>query len=676
MTTSRIGVRLAAAAAVLAACLLVALPETLRGQSADATAKLDRALQQRAGQLAGRSRVIVEFIGNPDARVITGQRGRAGRRIAAQRAQAAEVDNAALAALASDPRVARIAADRDVFPTLARTGAATGATLARQQYGVTGRGVGVVVIDSGIASWHNDLHLLDGVTRTTPPLVHFKDFTRESATTASDAPSDEYGHGTVVAGVVVGSGFDSNGARMGQAPGAHLVVLKVLDADGHGYMSDVIAAIDYAVAMKDVFDIGVINLSVAAGVTESYLTDPLALAAQRAVNAGIVVVAAAGNLGQNADGGLQYGGITSPGNAHWVVTVGAASHQGTTRRSDDRVAGFSSRGPTWINFTAKPDLVAPGVGIESTIAANSTLARMLAEYLLDGTHDVGYQPYLSLSGTSMAAPMVTSTVALMLEANPALTPSAVKAILQYTAQILDRESPLAQGAGLLNTAGAVRMARFFAAPETGLSRTADVIEGELVPWSRQIIWGNHRLTGGVPLPGANAWTPGVAWGARSVGKGAPVVWGARTADDTLDAAGGRHNIVWATGGRHNIVWATGGRHNIVWATTTADNVVWGTDCAAGDCRNTLWGARRPDGTLWGTAAVTDRVVWPTGGRHNIVWATGGRHNIVWATGARRNIVWATGGGQQIVWTIDGSDDDASIWTSAAPDRLVWPAGVR
>ena len=205
-------------------------------------------------------------------------------------------------------------------------------------------------------------------------------------------------------------------------------------------------------------------MSVASGVFESYKRDPLTQAARRAFDAGIVVVASAGNLGQNDEGQVQFGGITSPGNSPWVLTVGASTHQGTARRSDDAIAEFSSRGPTWIDFVAKPDLVAPGIGIESSAAPNSTLAALYASYLVGTPSASGVKPYLSLSGTSMAAPVVAGTVALMLEANPELTPNAVKAILQYTAERKDGESPLAQGAGMLNALGAVRLARFFAAP--------------------------------------------------------------------------------------------------------------------------------------------------------------------------------------------------------------------
>ncbi len=111
---------------------------------------------------------------------------------------------------------------------------------------------------------------------------------------------------------------------------------------------------------------------------ESYNTDPLTLAARRAVEAGLVVVSAAGNLGRNANGQPQNGAIDAPGNAPWVLTVGASSHNGTAARADDSVAPFSSRGPSRFDFTAKPDLVAPGVGIESLTdgrACSSTPSR-------------------------------------------------------------------------------------------------------------------------------------------------------------------------------------------------------------------------------------------------------------------------------------------------------------
>ncbi|MBI4888942.1 MAG: S8 family serine peptidase, partial [Acidobacteria bacterium] len=475
----------------------------------------------------------------------------------------------------------------------------------------------------------------------------------------------------------------------GVAPEAALIGLKVLDADGQGYISDVIAAIDYAIAIRDAYNIRVINLSVASGVFESYATDPLTLAARRAVEAGIVVVAAAGNLGTNGRGATQYGGITSPGNAPWVLTVGAASHEGTRPRSNDTLARFSSRGPTWIDFEAKPDLVAPGVGTESLSDPHSTLYSLYSDYLLDGTRSTPYKPYLSLTGTSMAAPVVAGTVALMLEANPDLTPNAVKAILEYTAEVRDGESFLAQGAGLLNTLGAVRMARFFAQPTRGAPEPGDSIENEPVTWSEHIIWGNYRVDGGLLLPGASAWSLATTWGAEATGAGQPIVWGVKSdenivwstkgddnivwstkgddnivwstssgdnivwstsSDDNIVwSTGSGDNIVWSTGSGDNIVWSTSSDDNIVWSTAHQDNIVWSTDCGGANCTGVVWGARGEDGSIWGTASERDNIVWSTSSDDNIVWSTGSDDNIVWSTSSDDNIVWSTGAVDQVLW---------------------------
>jgi serine protease AprX len=667
----------------VATCLaLTSVP--LSAQAGTSSSKLDDVLKLRTGDLRGRSRVIVEYVDVEDVRAITQQNGHAIRHLAGAHAHVADVDNKSLDALAADPRVAHVMVDRPAFTTMFRTGRTTGATIAREVFGVTGKGIGVALIDSGITGWHDDLYLgPDGANH----IAYFKDFTRPDGDPLASVPSDDYGHGTHVAGIIAGSGYDSGGARMGMAPDAHLIGLKVLDADGQGYISDVIAAFDLAIQIKDIYNIRVINLSVASGVFESYNRDPLTLAAKRATDAGIVVVAAAGNLGLNDDGQVQYGGITAPGNAPWVLTVGASNHQGTAKRSDDTIADFSSRGPTWIDFAAKPDIVAPGVGIESTAAYGSTLATTYADYLVGTPNANGLKPYLSLSGTSMSAPVVAGAVALLLEAHPSLTPNAVKAILQYTAQVKDGESTLAQGAGMLNVLGALRLAQFFEAPAESLE-TVDQIEGESIPWSRQILWGNYRIAGGVPLAGANAWALDVTWGSMSAennhSHNNTIAWGARTADDDgvqleLDgdafviAASDRRNIVWATADRRNIVWATGDRHNIVWATGDRRNIVW----ATGDRRNIVW-------------ATGDRrnIVWATGDRRNIVWATGDRRNIVWATTDRRNIVWATALGENVVWGDDcgGADCQRAIWgleeggtvwgTAASTDNVVWTTADR
>jgi serine protease AprX len=528
--------------AVLAA---MAAPVLAAGQGADG--RLDAALQARAQVSRGTSRVIIQTTDGPAADAwIRSLHGIPGRRLPLLHGQVAQIPDSALSELAARPGILAVSLDRRVSGTLERTGAAIGATWARENLGVDGSGVGVALIDSGVTSWHDDL----GSER----VVHFADFVD-----LQPIAYDDYGHGTHVAGIIAGSGYDSNGARRGIAPGANLVVLKVLDGDGNGYISNVIAALDYAVENRGRFNIRVINLSVAAGVYESYNSDPLTLAAKRAVEAGVVVVTAAGNFGKSAKGQPQYGGITAPGNAPWVLTVGAASHNGTAARSDDSVALFSSRGPSYIDYAAKPDLVAPGVGIESLAAGSSLLFATHPAARLWGTVDTVAQPYLSLSGTSMAAPVVAGTVALMLQANPGLTPNLVKAILQYTAEHRARYDDLTQGAGFLNARGAVQLAKYLGGDRTALAASKDP-----TPWNAHINWGNQRIGGGMLKPGANAWRTDVVWGAGRTIEGDGIVWGTIT--------GGRDAA--------NIVWGT---------IENEDNIVWGTACDGAECNGVVWG---------------------------------------------------------------------------------------
>ena len=293
------------------------------------------------------------------------------------------------------------------------------------------------------------------------------------------------------------------------------------------------------------YNIRVVNLSVGAAVTESYKTDPLTLAAKRAVDAGIVVVTAAGNLGKNAQGQTQYGGITAPGNAPWVLTVGASSHEGTVTRVDDMMAPYSSRGPSAIDFEAKPDIVAPGTGIVSLSDPSSLLYLTKAAYLLTGSVPTAYKPYLSLTGTSMAAPVVAGTVALMLQANPSLTPNLVKAILQYTAQMYQLRRADA-GRGLSQHQGRRRLAKFFKTAVAGQRTRQQVLE------QAASLWGNQRRDGRRHQADGNAWALDIVWGAAMTSRPAT-------------------NIVWGTL-RH-------GCATIVWGTLDDDNIVWGTASA-------------------------------------------------------------------------------------------------
>src|SRR5258708_2455393 len=245
------------------AAILTALAPAAWAAPSGTDAKLDRELRQRAGAPRGHSRVILRLKPGVSADLaIRELRGTLGRRLASGGGQVADVPDTALDAIARLPGVSGVSLDRRVQGTLERTGATIGATWVHDALGLDGAGVGVAVIDSGVANWHDDL-ASNRVTR-------FVDFVNFQA-----AAYDDYGHGTHLAGIIAGDGHDSAGRRRGVAPGATLLVEKVLDAAGQGYISNVIAAIDYAIANKDALQLRVVNLSVAAGVYETYNTDPL-----------------------------------------------------------------------------------------------------------------------------------------------------------------------------------------------------------------------------------------------------------------------------------------------------------------------------------------------------------------------------------------------------------------
>jgi serine protease AprX len=560
--------------------------------SPDRRSKLDPLLEQRASLSTGRSRIIVRAVsGAPRGvlkKILQERGGTPGRALSVINGHAATVPNAALAALEASPFIEHISLDRLVVGATERTGATVGAASVRQVLGFDGSGVGVAIIDSGVTSWHDDL---TGGPDVAQRIDRFVDLVNGGV-----SPYDDYGHGTHVAGIVAGNGFDSDGARSGIAPGARLTVLKVLDGSGQGRISDVIAAFDYIVANKDALNIRVVNLSITAAAYESFDSDPLTSAARRAVTAGIVVVAAAGNSGRGPEGRTQYGGVMAPGNAPWVVTVGASSHMGTVDRADDSIAAFSSRGPGAGGSIAKPDIVAPGVGIESLSDSGSAFYTSRSSYLMNGTVATSYQPYLSLSGTSMATPVVTGTVALMLQANPALTPNQVKAILQYTAQAYPGYDALTQGAGFLNAKGAVELAQLF----TTLASGPIPISPE---WSGRIIWGNRLVQGGRLTTDANAWSPSVTWGALTTSAGENIQWGVACSAVACDLGGG--------------TWDQWG------VTSTSENVVWGSLCGGDDCQG-LWTAA----TVFGTND-SDTVVWGTDDTDTVVWGLDDEDTVVW-----------------------------------------------
>jgi serine protease AprX len=283
----------------------------------------------------------------------------------------------------------------------------------------TGNGVGVAVIDTGIAGDVPDFRASrwNSASRVIASAV-----VDPNASTATDT----YGHGTAVAGLVAGNGNvrgwndPLQNDYAGSAPNANLISVKVANDDGQATTLDAIYGLQFAVDHKDAYNIRVINMSFRSTDAESYRTDPLDAAAEQAWFDGITVVAAAGNMGTASDA-VSY----APGNDPYVITVGAVDDQGTAGNADDVVTDWSSQGTTQDGF-AKPDVVAPGAHIISTLAPNSDFASLCPTCVIDGS-------YFQVSGTSLAAPIVAGVAADLIADHPGWTPDMVKGALVHTA---------------------------------------------------------------------------------------------------------------------------------------------------------------------------------------------------------------------------------------------------
>lgn len=312
--------------------------------------------------------------------------------------------------LSSNPDIEFISFDSNVYTLLDIAPPSMKVDFPHRE-GFYGEGITIAVIDTGVAP-HSDL--VGNKNR----IVGFKDLVNNR-----HIPYDDNGHGTHVSGIIAGDGYSSRGKYAGIAPKSNIVAIKALDENGGGSSSDIIAAISYVIEKKDDLDIKIVNLSLGTIPNSSQSKDPLCRAVDKAIKSGLVVVAAAGNNGPDKES------ILSPGISSEVITVGAVDDKRTIDPTDDTIATFSSRGPT-LDGELKPDLVAPGVNIQSL--SNSKL-----------------DSYSSLSGTSMATPLVTGSVALLFNKYGDLPQREVKKKLVNSCYDLkDKETN--QGAGVLS----------------------------------------------------------------------------------------------------------------------------------------------------------------------------------------------------------------------------------
>lgn len=295
---------------------------------------------------------------------------------------------------------------------------------------ITGEKIGVAVVDTGICM-HKDFTEGKNRIKAFYDLIHGR-----------IEAYDDNGHGSHVSGIIGGSGFLSGGRYTGIAPGCDLIGIKVLDQKGDGNISDVLAGLQWIIDNKSKYNIRVVNISVGTTTKDNADENSLLVKGVNAVwDAGIVVVVAAGN---NGPGPMS---ISTPGISRKVITVGSSDDRITVELFGNKTMDYSGRGPT-ASCVKKPDIVAPGSNIVSC-GTMKNYQRYRYNVLNNPKNDYTNLMYTVKSGTSMATPIVTGAIALLLSVYPSLTNKDVKLRLRDCA--IDLGYPWSkQGWGLLN----------------------------------------------------------------------------------------------------------------------------------------------------------------------------------------------------------------------------------
>jgi serine protease AprX len=449
----------------------------------------------------------------------------------------------------------------------------------RQNRNVTGQGVGVALLDSGVSKVAG----LSGSGK----VIYGPDLSIESNGALND--QDTYGHGTFMAGLIAGRGATNPSSdlasapasiQLGVAPDAKLLAVKLATTDGSTDVSQVIAALDWVTehpVMPDGTPVRVVNLSYGTDSVQSYQVDPLAAAAENAWKHGIVVVTSVGNSG------LATGHVTDPASDPFVLAVGAAD-------SGDRTDGWNSDKAQVASYSnvgtigRHPDLVAPGTSVVSVRAPGSYVDTNNPQGLVAG--DPSGQLFRG-SGTSQAAAVTSGAVALLLQAYPSLTPDQVKGVLVAGVSPLRNTTAAAAGAGELNLAKSMDLASHLVGtdPNASLMRAATVqtYAGATGLGSIEAARGGsvlvdadgHDLTGEIDVQGnlwnAAAWASAsqklTAWSGGSwLGNG----W----TGNSWDLSGGLSTARWSTARWSTARWSDAGWSTARWSTARWSTARW------------------------------------------------------------------------------------------------------
>jgi serine protease AprX len=400
--------------------------------------------------------------------------------------------------------------------------------------GDAGQGVTVAVLDTGI----------DNLPDFSGRLIGGVDLTG-----GNNPFRDSYGHGTFVAGLIAGNGASSGGQYSGEAPGASLVSIKVAGANGTTDLAGLILGLQWAVDHRGSYGIKVLNMSLGFQSAVSTVINPLDQAVEALWDAGITVVASAGNAGPFN------GTILSPGDDPLVITAGALDDMATASIADDEMNDFSSAGPTSPDGWVKPDLVTSGRSVVSLAAPGSTIYQNYPSGRVGAANFVG-------SGTSFSAAITSGAAALVLADHPGLSPNQIKARLLGNASPGPVGNPFVDGHGALNAyAAATSGPMNFNQSAAGLTRTLPGVTVSLSPTRPVDTW-NISLWSGISPDQAPSWTwNGWAWNGGD--------WNGRAWND--DAWSGRawNGAAWNGGDWTGRAWNDAG-----WTGSAWDGSAW------------------------------------------------------------------------------------------------------
>ncbi|HVF05515.1 MAG TPA: S8 family serine peptidase [Frankiaceae bacterium] len=522
----------------------------------------------------------------------------------------AEVPARYVAQLRREPGVRSVTVDRTVklltaepgldannFNSLAGIARVTSASDAWNA-GITGKGVDVALIDSGVVP-------VQGLTSGN--VVNGPDLSFESQ--SKDLRTlDTFGHGTHMASIISGRDAAGSGTQYasdttsfkGIAPDARTVSVKVADHSGATDVSQVIAAIDWVVenAKTNGMNIRVMNLSFGTDSTQWYAIDPLCFAVENAWRNGIAVVVAGGNDGTAKER------LANPAQDPYVIAVGAEDPRGTRQVQDDVVPAFSSRG----SATRYVDLVAPGVSVHGLRAPGSWIDQNYPAAQAGARFFKG-------SGTSQAAAVVSGAAALLLQRYPNLTPDQVKAHLMGTATAFSGSTQRQRGAGVINMKKALNTAPPTAAAATQAHGAgAGTGSLEAARGSYHIGDENSLLTGEKDIFG-NAFDS--------------ASWAAATATGTAWNAGTWMGTVWTGDGFNSTDWTGAAWSGAAWSGAAWSGAAWS---------DAGWEGHAWSGAAWSGAAWSGSA-WSGAAWSGAAWSGAAWSGAGWSTGAWSSAAW-------------------------------------